>query len=99
MALLLEVRETDTSGSQNGLHKFLRDGGFSLTAGNCPIVHFELVSAYLDCPLEFPLDLSLSILPQYWSYRCAHSMYSMCCCIVSGITVRASVCAGHCRMS
>ena len=66
---LLQVRETNSSGSQNGLHKFQENAGFYLTTRNCLGVQFELVSGYLDCPLEFPLDPTLST-PQYWDYRC-----------------------------
>lgn len=67
-SLSQEVREIDSFGSQNRLHKFLRIAGFYVTARNPPIVHLELVSGYLNClsefgELEFPLILTLSLPP------------------------------------
>lgn len=60
MSLLQEVGEIDPFGSQNRLHKFLRNAGFYLTARNPPIVHLELVSGYLNCLSESGDSVSTS---------------------------------------
>lgn len=66
MSLLQEVRETNPFGGQNEPHKFLGDASFYLAARNRLIVQFELVSGYLDCPLEFG-GLEFPLHPTLWT--------------------------------
>lgn len=60
-----ELKEMTSFGIGKQFHKFLRNAGFSLTAGNSPpIVQAELISWHLNCllefgELEFPFNLIL----------------------------------------